>query len=220
MKLAPMKIRTKKRRVAMHRKMWTQLRDLIEARCLIISEKPFKLSTGAYSKYYFDCKPLTLHGAGLSLTAEAFLEEIQKLPERPKAIGGLTMGADFITAAVVVKAFERGLHIDGSIVRKEMKQHGTMNKIENQLPKGTPIVVVDDVITTGKSTRQACEEFLASGYRIVGIIALIDREEGGKAALEKNFGGVKAIYTTSDFPRAVKADEKIRADKGRIAAAA
>ena len=216
----PMKSHTKEGE-NMHRKDWTRLRALIEERCLKISEKAFKLSTGALSRYYFDCKNVSLNGEGLSLIAEAFLEEIQKLPEEPTAIGGLTMGADFITAAVAMKSFERGSHqFEGSIVRKEPKKHGTMNRIENELPRGTPIVVVDDVITTGNSTKQACEEFQAAGYRIVGIIALIDREEGGKAALEDRFETkVRAIFSTSDFPTAIKADEQIRAAKGRIAAA-
>lgn len=204
----------------MRRQDWTRLRELIEEKCLKISEKPFKLSTGALSNYYFDCKNASLDGEGLSLIAEAFLEEIEKLPQEPKAIGGLTMGADFITAAVALRSYERGMPILGSIVRKEPKKHGTMLRIENELPAGTPIVVVDDVITTGNSTKQACEEFLAARYRIVGIIALIDRESGGKAELEKRYGKVKAIFQTSDFPRAVKADEDLRAAKGRIAAAA
>jgi len=204
----------------MRRQDWTRLRALIEERCLKISDKPFKLSNGALSNYYFDCKNITLDGEGLSLIAEAFLEEIQKLPQEPKAIGGLTMGADFITAAVALRSFEREMHIQGSIVRKEPKKHGTMLRIENELDRGTPIVVVDDVITTGNSTLQACEEFKAAGYRIVGIIVLIDREEGGKAELEKRFGKVKEIFITSDFPKAVKADEQLRTTKGKIAAAA
>lgn len=189
-----------------------RLRDLIESLCLIVSEKPIKLSTGTFTHYYLDCKNVTLDGEGLSLTADAFLEEIQQLSKRPVAIGGLTMGADFITAAVIMRSHERGLPVvTGSIVRKEPKKHGTMNRIEKELKKGTPIVVVDDVITTGKSTRQACEEFRASGYNIVGIIALIDREEGGRAALERDFGEVRVIFTKSDFPKALKADEFVRA---------
>ena len=205
----------------MLRQDWMRLRSLIEERCLKLSKEPFKLSSGRLSNYYFECKNATLDGEGLNLTAEAFIEEIQKLAEEPKAIGGLTMGADFITAAVALRCFEHGIHIQGSIVRKEPKEHGTKLKIENELPKGTPIVVVDDVLTTGKSTRQACEEFNAAGYHIVGIIVLIDREEGGKVELEARFGKkVRAIFTTSDFPKAVKADERLRGDKGRLVAAA
>lgn len=179
----------------------SQLRELMDQRCLQISDEPIKLSTGALSNFYFDCKAVTLDGHGLSLIADAFLQEIEALPEQPKAIGGLTMGADFITAVVALKAFERGLAtVQGSIVRKEPKKHGTMNHIENQLPRGTPIVVVDDVITTGNSTIQACQQFVNAGYKIVGIIALIDREQGGKQKLEESFAHVSAVFKKSDFP--------------------
>ena len=202
-------------------KKWAQLRDLLEERCLVLAEQPIKLSTGGLSRYYFDCKAVTLDGRGLSLIADVFLDEIRGFPETPAAIGGLTMGADFITAAVAMKASDSGLAtIHGSIVRKEAKKHGTMNKIENQLPAGTSIVVVDDVITTGNATRIACKEFQAHGYRIVGIIALVDREEGGRASLEKEFGAVSAIFRKSDFPKALRADEPVRSDQKSVAAAA
>ena len=224
-KPASTKIRAKKRGVAMRREMWTRLRELIDQRSLKIipsGDDPMTLSTGALTRFYFDCKVLTLDGEGLSLVADAFIEAMQKLPERPRAIGGLTMGADFITAAVAMKTYDKGLaRVSGSIARKEPKKHGTMKKIENELPPGTPIVVIDDVITTGNSTRLACKEFRAAGYRIIGIIALIDREEAdGKVSLEKEFGPVIALFKRSDFPRAVQADEPLRADKGRFAAAA
>lgn len=181
----------------------SNLRELIDRRCLKISSAPIQLSAGAPSNFYFDCKAVTLDGEGLSLIAEVFLGEIATFSEIPLAIGGLTMGADFITAVVAMKAYERGLPtVRGSIVRKEPKRHGTMNHVENELPQGTSIVVVDDVITTGNATKKACEQFIAAGYRIVGIIALIDREQGGRQSLEREFGApVRAIFTTSDFPR-------------------
>jgi len=179
-----------------------RLHRLIDKKCLTVTPNPIRLSTGAMSNFYFDCKAVTLDGEALSLIADAFLQQIESLPETPSAIGGLTMGADFITAVVAMKGYERGLKtIYGSIVRKEPKKHGTMNHIENQLPPDTPIVVVDDVITTGKSTKTACEQFVEAGYRIVGIIALVDREQGGKEVLERQFGSVKAVFTKSDFPR-------------------
>jgi orotate phosphoribosyltransferase len=154
--------------------------------------------------------------------SQAFIDAMDKLPERPRAIGGLTMGADFITAAVAMKTYELGLQpVSGSIARKEPKKHGTMKKIENELPAGTPIVVIDDVITTGNSTKTACREFLAAGYRVVGIIVLIDREEAnGRSSLEKEYGTVVSLFTRSDFPRAIHVDEQLHADKGRFAAAA
>ena len=113
------------------------------------------------------------------------------------------MGADFIVAAVIQRAWESGnLLTAGSIVRKERKKHGEGNKIENELPAGTPIMVVDDVVTTGSSTVTACEAFVAAGYDIVGITALVDRESGGCEALaEKYRCPVSAIFHKRDFPR-------------------
>jgi len=179
-----------------------RLRQLIQELCIF--EGDFVLSTGVKSRYYFDCKTLTLHGEGLSLVGKELLKEIEKLPKQPTAIGGLTMGADFVTAAVIVLSYQTGGKvINGSIARKEPKKHGTRRKIENELSKGTKIVVVDDVITTGKSTIQACNEFERAGYEIVGVLAVVDREEGGKETLEKKYGYFKSLFKTSDFPKLV-----------------
>jgi len=180
-----------------------RLFQLIDQKSLRIVDEPIRLTTGATSRYYFDCKAVTLDGEALSLLADAFLDAIQALPERPVAIGGLTMGADFITAAVAMRGYERGLAtVYGSIARKEPKKHGTMNSVENDLGSGTSIVVIDDVITSGKSTRIACEKFLEADYRITGIMALIDRDQGGRQMLEKCFGvPVSALYSRHDFKR-------------------
>jgi len=177
-----------------------RLRRLIDKLCII--EGDFVLSTGVKSRYYFDCKTVTLDGEGLTLIGQELLKEIEKLPTKPTAIGGLTMGADFITAAVIMLSHQTGgkvLH--GSIVRKEPKKHGTRRKIENELPSGTKIVVVDDVITTGSSTLKACQEFEEAGYKIVGILAVVDREEGGKKTLEEKYKHVRTLFKTSDFPK-------------------
>ena len=176
-----------------------RLRQLIEQNCLQ-SDTSITLSGGSSSSFYFDCKGATLDGEALSLMSEQFLELFDQFSERPTAIGGLTMGADFMAAGVIVKAYEIGhplLH--GSIVRKEPKKHGTRNRIEHQLPAGTKIVVVDDVITSGGSIRQACEEYLREGYVIVGLAALVDRKAGGKESLEKDFGPVLSLFTKDDF---------------------
>jgi orotate phosphoribosyltransferase len=177
------------------------LRDMIEERCLEVGE--FTLTTGQKSSYYFDCKKATLDGPTLALIADAFLEEIRQLPTEPQAIGGLTMGADFIAAAVAMRATQvQGRTVHASIVRKEPKKHGTRNYIENQLPAGTDIVVVDDVVTSGKSTHLACEKLLEAGYRITGIVALVDREAGGMEALARAFDcPVRAVLKKAQFPR-------------------
>ena len=181
---------------------WDELRSLVDEKCLTVG-RSYTLTTGRQSEFYFDCKKAMLDGRCLGLIADAFLEEAGKLPRFPQAIGGLTMGADFIVAAVIQRAFETGKPlVSGSIVRKEQKQHGAGNRIENELPEGTPIMVVDDVVTTGSSTVTACDAFIAAGYDLVGIVALVDRESGGCQTLARKYGcPVGAIFRKRDFPR-------------------
>lgn len=165
---------------------WRHLRDRVEELCLIFGS--FTLSTGATSDFYFDCKRAMLDGEALGLSAEAFLKEIDAIDNDARAIDGLTLGADFIVAAVIQRAFQTGHQlVKGSIVRKEVKIHGTKNRVENELESGTKIIVVDDVITTGSSTRTACIELEKEGYKIVVIVALVNREAGGVESLANEF---------------------------------
>jgi len=179
-----------------------RLWQILDEKSLIVGQD-MTLSVGLSSSFYFDCKKTTLNGEGLALLADVFLEEIDKFPKRPSAIGGLTIGADFMVAAVVMRAYQTGHPtINGSIVRKEPKQHGTCRHIENEMPRGTRIVAVDDVITTGRSTDEACKQFLRDGYEIVGVVALVDREAGGVENLQRQYGcTVCSIFRKSDFPR-------------------
>ena len=133
----------------------------------------FKLSSGATSDYYVDCRTTTLDAKGSRLTGEVFLQEIRKRKWKPQAIGGLTMGADPIVAAVAVVSGE--LH--GFLVRKAEKQHGTGQRIEGYREKGARVVIVDDVCTTGASTVQAIEAAREFGFEIVGVMCLVEREE-------------------------------------------
>lgn len=192
---------------------WEELRSLVDDKCLTVGQS-YTLTTGRQSEFYFDCKRAMLDGKCLGLIADAFLDEAARLSRYPKAIGGLTMGADFIVAAVIQRAFETGKPlISGSIVRKAQKKHGAGNKIENELPKGTPIMVVDDVVTTGSSTATACDAFIAAGYDIVGIVALVDRESGGCESLARKYDcPVSAVLRKRDFPRI----EQGRDDKPEI----
>lgn len=173
---------------------------IIDSDCLITSAQ-FTLSKGQTAGFYFDCKKATLDGFALGLIADAFIHEIGKLHEEPEVISGLTMGADPIVAAVVMRAAELGKRTTrASIVRKEAKKHGTMNYIENEQPPGSTVVVVDDVITSGSSTKTACDQLLASGYRIVGIVSLIDRQAGGVQDLEQEYNcPVLSIFKRDDF---------------------
>ena len=179
-----------------------ELLRFLEARCLI-TDREFILSKGQSAGFYFDCKKATLDGKALILIADEFLAEIDKLPNVPDVIAGLTMGADPIVAAVAMRAAQVGKATNqASIVRKEPKNHGTMNHIENEPQSGSRIVVVDDVITSGSSTKTACERLMEAGYTIVGIVCLVDREAGGAQELEESFHcPVRSIFTRSDFGR-------------------
>ena len=178
-----------------------KLRDRIDKDCLEI--KQHTLSSGRTSNFYFDIKRVMLAKYTLDLIAHAFLNVAIDLPHYPRAVGGMSMGADFIVASVLQKSSEIGGGLGyGSIVRKEVKEHGTQNKIENRLTRLTPIMVVDDVVTTGASIDAACTEFLLADYNIVGIVALVDREEGGMEMLrEKYYCPIKSIFGKRDFPR-------------------
>src|SRR5713101_492661 len=157
----------------------------------------FKLSSGASSDYYVDCRTTTLDAKGSRLTGQVFLEEIRARGGRPKAIGGLTMGADPIVAAVAVTSGE--LH--GFLVRKAEKEHGTGQRIEGFQEKGARVVIVDDVCTTGASTVQAIEAAREFGFEIAGVMCLVEREEAkGRPSVEKAATGVPfiSIFTASD----------------------
>jgi len=157
----------------------------------------FKLSSGGTSDYYIDCRTTTLDAKGSKLTGEVFLEEIQKQGWKPQAIGGLTMGADPIVVAVAVVSGE----LNGFLVRKAEKQHGTGQRIEGFREKGTRVVIVDDVCTTGASTVQAIEAAREFGFEIVGVMCLVEREEAnGRANVEKAAAPAPfiAIFTAKD----------------------
>ena len=142
----------------------------------------FKLSAGATSDYYIDCRSTTLDAKGSRLSGEAFTEEIRQRGWKPAAIGGLTMGADPIVTAVSVVSGE----LNGFLVRKAEKQHGTGQRIEGFREKGARVVIVDDVCTTGASTVQAIEAAREFGFEVVGVMCLVEREEAkGRPNVEK-----------------------------------
>jgi orotate phosphoribosyltransferase len=142
----------------------------------------FKLSSGGTSDYYIDCRTTTLDAKGSRLTGEVFIEEIRQRAWKPQAIGGLTMGADPIVTAVSVVSGD----LNGFLVRKAEKQHGTGQRIEGFREKGARVVIVDDVCTTGASTVQAIEAAREFGFEVVGAMCLVEREEAkGRPNVEK-----------------------------------
>src|SRR5882672_8750087 len=150
----------------------------------------FKLSSGGTSDYYIDCRTTTLDARGAQLTGQVFLEEIQKRGWNPQAIGGLTMGADPIVVSVSIASGK----INGFLVRKAEKQHGTGQRIEGFREKGARVVIVDDVCTTGSSTVQAIEAAREFGFEIAGVMCLVEREEAkGRPGVEKAAAGAPFI---------------------------
>ncbi len=157
----------------------------------------FKLSSGGTSDYYIDCRTTTLDAQGSRLTGQVFFEEIRQRGWKARAIGGLTMGADPIVVAVAVVSGE----LDGFLVRKAEKQHGTGQRIEGFREKGARVVIVDDVCTTGASTVQAIEAAREFGFEIVGVMCLVEREEAnGRPNVEKAAGAAPfvSIFTAND----------------------
>ena len=157
----------------------------------------FKLSSGGTSDYYIDCRTTTLDAKGARLTGQVFLEEIRHREWNPRAIGGLTMGADPIVVAVAVASGE----IDGFLVRKAEKQHGTGQRIEGFREKPARVVIVDDVCTTGASTVQAIEAAREFGFEVAGVMCLVEREEArGRPNVEKAAAPAPfiSVFTAND----------------------
>jgi orotate phosphoribosyltransferase len=157
----------------------------------MLAEKSFRLgnftlSSGGTSDYYIDCRLTTLDAHGALLTGETVLQEIHSRGWQADAIGGLTMGADPIVVATSVISAQQGKPINGFLVRKAEKTHGTGQRIEGFREKPARVVIVDDVCTTGASTVQAIEAARAYGFEIAGVLCLVEREEaGGRPNVEK-----------------------------------
>jgi orotate phosphoribosyltransferase len=167
----------------------------------------FTLSSGAKSDYYIDCRTTTLHAEGGRLTGLAILDLLHEHKLKPAAVGGLTLGADPVVSAVSIASAWHALKhhgagaIHGFLVRKAEKAHGTGRRIEGFLEKDAPVLIVDDVCTTGASTIAAIEAAREAGMNVIAAICLVEREEAkGRAALEKACGDAPflRLFTAND----------------------
>jgi len=162
----------------------------------------FTLSSGKTSDYYVDCRTTTLDPEGADLTARLLFERIRSLKAKVDAVGGLTLGADPMTAALIVRSWLEGSPIRGFIVRKEAKGHGRGRLVEGNLRKGDKVVILEDVVTTGGSALQAIAAAEAEGAKVVEVMAVVDREEGGREALEAKGYPLFALFTASELKAA------------------
>jgi orotate phosphoribosyltransferase len=175
-----------------------QLRDLLIRQSFRYSDRPvFKLASGRMSPYYVDCKRVTLDPRGAALIGRLVFARIRSL--HPMGIGGLTLGADPIALAVALTSHLHGQPIPAFIIRKEPKGHGSRAWIEGNLPEGADVVVVEDVVTTGGSTLKAIERLKAHGCTILKVLALVDREEGGREMIEGSGYALESLFTVKDL---------------------
>lgn len=183
-------------RLGVRHQLLKKLRDSF----LYSSEPTFTLSSGRKSRYYIDCKKVTLDPEGSFLIARLVLDAIKD--DEVDAIGGMTLGADPIAVATAVVSYQYDRPIAAFVVRKEPKGHGTTAFIEGNLPRGSRIVVVDDVLTSGSSTERTIGILKEAGCRIVKVLALVDRKEGGRDRLTAAGYTVDSLFTVEDLLKA------------------
>jgi orotate phosphoribosyltransferase len=158
----------------------------------------FTLASGKKATYYLDCRKITLDSVGAKLIGEGILELLHH-HSIPQAVGGMSIGADPITAAVLTVAAYQNIPLKGFMVRKQSKGHGTNQFVEGPLDAGDRVVIVEDVITTGGSSLEAIEKVEALGVTVEGVIAIIDRLEGGKEIFESKGYFFHSLFTVRDF---------------------
>ena len=159
----------------------------------------FTLASGRRSTLYVDARLTTMSPDGLALIGPTALAAIEHAGWRPDAVGGLTLGADPVSYAIAYASALAGRPLRAFTVRKEAKQHGTGRLIEGPYREGDRVVVIEDVITTGGSALRAVEALRAAGGTVVGVLAVVDREEGGREAIEAIGLPVVALARAADI---------------------
>ena len=181
--------------------MKKRLIDLIIERTFRFSDKPmFKLASGKMSSYYFNCKPATLNSEGMYLIGNLLYDLIKSRTSwKARGVGGLTLGADPISNAIAYTCYLKGEEMESFVVRKEPKKHGTMLWVEGNVGNGDKVIIIEDVITTGGSTIKAIDRAKKCGLKVLGVIVLIDRQEGGKEKIEAKGVKVETLLTREEI---------------------
>lgn len=175
----------------------TALLELLRERSLRRGD--FVLASGAHSHYYIDARPTTMSSAGQHLIGRLGLAELDRRGWTASAVGGLTLGADPVAYAIAHASALAGRRIDAFTVRKQAKAHGTGRRVEGNLGKSDAAVVVEDVMTSGKSALEAIEAVQAEGARVLGVLTVVDREAGGAERLTAEGIAVAALFTARDL---------------------
>jgi len=158
------------------------------------------LASGKPSDFYIDCKQTVLTAEGHFLVGTLICDLLENLAPEVTAVGGLTMGADPLASATATVSWQRGRPLDAFYIRKEPKGHGTQKWLEGDktVAPGTKVAIVEDVCTTGGSTLKAIERARLHGLDVRRVITLVDREEGGREAVERE-APLTAIFHKRDF---------------------
>ena len=159
----------------------------------------FTLASGRESSHYVDARLTTMSPEGLAVIGPLALDAIRERGWAVDAVGGLTLGADPIAYATALASVTAPPLVRAFTVRKEAKQHGTGRLIEGPMREGDRVVVLEDVITTGGSALRAAEAIQRAGATVSGILALVDREEGGRGVLEAEGFQVVCLATLSEL---------------------
>lgn len=173
------------------------LKDLLLARS--VRRGDFVLASGRRSSFYIDARLTTMSGDGLAVIGGLGLDRLAVRGWTPQAVGGLTLGADPVAYALALTAKRRGQSLDAFTVRKQAKAHGTGKRIEGCFQPGASVVIVEDVLTTGSSARDAISAVEAEGGHVLGVMAVVDRQEGGRRAIEQAGYVVEAFLTAADL---------------------
>lgn len=173
------------------------LKDLLLSRSVRRGE--FVLASGRRSSFYIDARLTTMSGDGLAVIGGLGLDRLAVRGWTPRAVGGLTLGADPVAYALALTARRRGQLLDAFTVRKQPKDHGTGKRIEGCFAAGYPVVVVEDVLTTGGSAREAIGAVEREGGHVLGVLAVVDRQEGGREAIERAGYVVEVVLTAADL---------------------
>jgi orotate phosphoribosyltransferase len=180
-----------------------RLRALLLERSVRLGD--FTLSSGAKSAYYVDARRTTMTAEGQRLTGKIGCDLIEEAGWDVTHVGGLTLGADPVTYAIAHHSTSRERVLDGFTVRKEAKGHGAGRQIEGGLPTDARVVIVEDALTSGASAIRAIDAVGEHGATIVGVICLVDREEGGRAKLDELRLPLLAAFSGPELLDAAKA---------------
>ncbi|GAC1352067.1 MAG: orotate phosphoribosyltransferase [Polyangiales bacterium] len=161
------------------------------------------LASGRRSDFFIDCKQTVLTAEGHALVGSEMLDAALTLDRAIESVAGVELGGCPLASAVALTSFQRGQPLDAVYVRKEAKTHGSARILEgdSHLRKGARVVILEDVVTTGGSTLQCAEKIARAGFTVAGVIALVDRDEGGRQAIESAGHLFESIFRRSDFPQ-------------------